>query len=327
MLDLIQKARGYKLNAGALDDLRAAGVPGPIVDELQPLQDRKFGSKAQLMVALQGCGDEVARRPYVGRIVASARVLRPLRILRYIGSYWEEFAARSRLVRPPWNYLMLRPFFLALWLRGRWWAFAALAKARGKPPIGQASNANVEGFAHNRKQVLSFLEGHRNRTESLMNVLRAIQGVDFAKARVLCVGPRNEAEVRLLHLYGFDRKNVEAIDLFSYSPLIRLMDMNSLEYGDDSFDIYYSSAVIKYSPDIRRTISESLRVTRSGGLMAFGFMYGDPGSLIPTGSELNGGVRELLGLYGTHVEHVFWHDEFPYAPGDTRAAVIFRIRK
>jgi hypothetical protein len=279
------------------------------------------------MSALQGCGDEVARGPYVARIVASARVLRPQRVVRYVSSNWEEFVARSRFVPAGWNYLMLRPLSLSLWLRVRWWMLAATARIRGRPAIRQAGNANVEGFAHNRKQVLSFLEGHRNRTESLMNALRAIQGVDFAQARILCVGPRNEGEVRLLHLYGFQRSNVEAIDLFSYSPLIRLMDMNSLEYGADAFDIYYSSAVIKYSPDIRRTVSESLRVTRSGGLMVFGFMYGDPGSLIPTGSELNGGVRELLDLYGTHVEHVFWHDEFPYAPGDTRAAVIFRIRK
>lgn len=327
MLELIEKARGYKLNASALDDLRAAGVPGAVVDGLQDLRDKKFGSRAQLMVALQGCGDEVGRGPYVGRIVASARVLRPLRVMRYVSSNWEMFVARSRFVRPAWDYLMLRPLFLSLWLRGRWWWFAAVAKAKGREPISQVPNANVEGFVHNRKQVLSFLEGHRNRTEGLMNVLRTIQGVDIANARVLCVGPRNEAEVLLLHRYGFQRRNVEAIDLFSYSPLIRLMDMNSLEYGDDSFDLYYSSAVIKYSPDIRRTVSESLRVTRSGGLMAFGFMYGEPGSLIPTGSELNGGVRELLALYAGYVEHVFWHDEFPYAPGDTRATVVFRIKK
>jgi SAM-dependent methyltransferase len=327
MLGVVEKARGYKLNAGALADLRDSGVPGPIVDLLQPLQDKKFGSKAQLLVALRDCGDDVARSPYVGRIVASARILRAQRVLRYLASRWEDSVARSRFVPGIWNYLMLRPLFLFLWLRGRWWWFAALAKARGRSAIGQSNNANVEGFAHNRKQVLSFLEGHRNRTESLMNVLRTIQGIDIAQSRVLCVGPRNEAEVRLLHLYGFRPGSIEAIDLFSYSPLIRLMDMNSLQYGDDSFDVYYSSAVIKYSPDIRQTVSESLRVTRSGGLMVFGFMYGDPGSLIPSGSELNGGVRELLALYGAHVEHVFWHDEFPYAPGDTRAGVIFRMRK
>ncbi|MCH8073872.1 MAG: hypothetical protein IIA09_18220 [Proteobacteria bacterium] len=36
--------------------------------------------------------------------------------------------------------------------------------------------------------------------------------------------------------YGFNLKNIQAIDLFSYSPLIDVMDMHEMEYGDSRFD-------------------------------------------------------------------------------------------
>jgi SAM-dependent methyltransferase len=327
MGNLVQRIKGYKLNSGALDDLRESGAPEDVLAMLRSLQDQQFSSRSQFVWALNSLAAGSALSPHQERIVACARVWRPRRIARYVGSYWNTLVARSRFVRPLYDYLMLRPVVLSIRLRLRWWLFSLLARLRGRPPIRHAVNANIEGFVHNRNQVLSFLEGHRNRTESLMNVLRSIQGVDLRSARVLCIGPRNEAEVLLLLAYGCKRNNVQAIDLFSYSPLIRLMDMNTLEYADDSFDIYYSSAVIKYSPDIRRTVAESLRVTRPGGVMVFGFMFGETSDIIPKGSELHGGVRDLLALYGGHVEHVFWHEEFPSAPGDTRAGTIFRIRK
>jgi hypothetical protein len=61
--------------------------------------------------------------------------------------------------------------------------------------------------------------------------------------------------------------------------------------------------------------------------MVFGFMFGETSGIIPEGSELSGGVPDLLVAYGDHVDHVYWHERFPYAPGDIRAAVIFRVKK
>jgi ubiquinone/menaquinone biosynthesis C-methylase UbiE len=105
------------------------------------------------------------------------------------------------------------------------------------------------------------------------------------------------------------------------------MDMNNFVYTNNMFDVYFSSAVIKYSPDIHRTVTEAIRVTRNGGIVAFGFMYGMDSDIIPEGSHLEGGVSDLLTLFKEHVDHVYWHDEYVVAKDDIRAAVIFRLRK
>ena len=68
------------------------------------------------------------------------------------------------------------------------------------------------------------------------------------------VGPRNEAELLLLSSYGFDAAKLTAIDLFSYTPVVRLMDMHELKYSDNSFDAVYSAFVITYSDDIPRAV-------------------------------------------------------------------------
>jgi hypothetical protein len=326
-MSVVDRMKGYKLNAGAFADLQDLGVPASITRALQPLEDRHFSSRRDFLRALQGLPAAEGLSAHQQSIIGSARVLRTRRVARFVQSYWRTFVPPSRFVPSLLRYFLLWPWVMTVRLRCRWYWFALASILSGRPVISQISNSNVEGFVHNRKQLLSFLEGHRNRTESLMNVLRTIRGVDFEKARLLCVGPRNEAEVLLLRLYGFRRGNIEAIDLFSYSPRIKLMDMNDLKYPNDHFDVYYSSAVIKYSPDIHRSIEESIRVTRDGGLMVFGFMFGMPTNLIPTGSELSGGVADLLRLYGAKVDTVFWQEEYRAAPDDIRAGLIFRLRK
>jgi hypothetical protein len=328
MLNMLKRAGHYKLNAGALDDLGRSRVPAEIVRSLTPLQDIDFGSRQEIAAAISQTTPAAQR--YESDIVGAARVLRARRLWRYVASTWALNVASSSLTLPVRSYVALRPLAFTLRFRLRWLRFALQRRVAAGGGIHEQSNTNAAGFEHNRKQVLSFQEGHRNRTERIINVLRSIEGVDFSQAKVLCVGPRNEAEVLLLDLYGLPMRNVVAIDLFTYSPAIRLMDMNALDFPDDRFEIYYSSAVIKYSPDIHRTVAEAIRVTRDGGLMVFGFMFAPasgPDDLIPAGSELSGGLRELLGLFAGHVDHVYWQDEFLYAPSEVRASVIFRLKK
>lgn len=327
MSNVLKRALSLKLNAGAFEDLAQDGVPAEVTQSLQPLRDRSFATRSELSAALLPLlGDEAVRR-HGQAVLSAARVLRPRRLRRYVRSYWETKFAPTRLLPGLGSYLLLRPFVFGMRLRFRWWRFTALSRARHAQAVAQERNENLAGFDHNRKQVLSFLWGHRNRTEGLMNVLRSIQSPNLKGAKLLCVGPRNEAELLLLDAYGFPLRNIESIDLFSYSPRIRLMDMNALSYADNTFDVYYSSAVIRYSPDVHKTVAESIRVTRPGGIMAYGFTYGLIGELIPSGAEMHGGIAELLALYAGHVDHVYWQEEFEQNPGDFRATVIFRLRK
>lgn len=325
MGQVLRYVLAFRLNAHSYEDLARAGVPRHLVDALAPLNERLFMSRLELETALADVLGPDVPKQHASRVVAAARILRLRRLLRRLAAEWEKFAAPSALVFSWRQYILLRPAVLALRMRLRWWRFGL--RGRKSHAVSEAPNANVHGFHHNRKQVLSFLRGHRNRSERLMNVLRTIQYPDLRGAKLLCIGPRNEAEMLLLDAYGFSLSRMEAIDLFSYSPRIKLMDMNQLQYADDTFDIYYSSAVIRYSPDIRKTVAESIRVTQPGGIMAYGFTYGLLGSLVPTGSELSGGIQELLQLYAGHVDHVYWQEEFAASPGDFRATVIFRLKK
>jgi SAM-dependent methyltransferase len=118
---------------------------------------------------------------------------------------------------------------------------------------------------------------YRDRTERLISVLANVRSLDARRARVLCVGPRNEAELLVMAAHGFRLKHITAIDLFSSSPLIVPMDMHRLEFPDTSFDVVYACYVITHSDDPSRACREMLRVTKDGGLIACAFfVQGDP---------------------------------------------------
>lgn len=219
--------------------------------------------------------------------------------------------------------ISVNSFFLFFRLRIRFFFFVVYNKLTTGKQFQFVTNENAYGFDHNFSQLLDFSTSHRNRTERLMNVLKSLDGIDIFNASILSVGPRNEAELLLLKAHGFS--NIQSIDLFTYSPLIKPMDMNFLAYPDNTFDVYYSSAVIKYSPDISKTIEESLRVVKPGGLMCFMFTYGSDSNLIPSGSSLAGGSNDLLKLFHPHVKNVIYKWDWFVSEGDYRCQLIFSV--
>jgi len=319
-MNIIKKLSSYSIDHYSKDNLLDAGVSEAVISKLKAVYGKKFESKGSFELALNeilSTDDKI----YIDKIVKEGKVLSSNRASMYCSSVYNTYFPKSNIRLPFFTHLNLSRVIFPLEFRIRAWYYLLFSKAQ------EIKNDNLEGFDHNRKQLLGFLEGHRNRTERLINVLRTIQGYSVKNAKVLCVGPRNEAEVLLLRKYGFRNKNVHAIDLFSYSPAISVMDMNSLDFPDNYFDVYYSSAVIKYSPDILQTVRESLRVTKSGGLMAFGFTFGMVSDLVPDGSALYGGLKDLFKLYENNIEWVYWQEEFFYSEGDTRATAIFKIKK
>ena len=85
--------------------------------------------------------------------------------------------------------------------------------------------------------------------------------------KVLIIGPRNEAEIFTFAGSGLDTKNIIAVDLFTYSPKIQVMDMHELEFGNGIFDVVYAGWVISYSEKRSLAISEMMRVLKPGGLV------------------------------------------------------------
>jgi hypothetical protein len=148
----------------------------------------------------------------------------------------------------------------------------------------------------------------RRRTEHLIYILHSIPSVN-KEGKLLSIGPRNEGDLILLQAHGF--KNVEGLDLFSYSPRIRVMDMHHMDYPDNTFDIISCGWVVRYSYDIRACVKEMVRVSKDGAHIAIGFsMNPDEGAPPPSiGSLLHGGVDELLGYFQPHVGYVYWRLE------------------
>jgi len=317
---------GYRLNEAVLKEIRNSYAPEEFCLVLERnFMGRYFGSREDYSTALMHGLPNDADEEFIQLVIKKSRRLSLHRICQFISSRIGLYFPVSAVVPSPVAYIATLPAVLFCRIRSRFYFYKLLAYLRKKQFVRSLSNSNAHGYIHNFKQMLDFSTAHRNRTERLMSVLKAMDGLDFKRLKLLSVGPRNEGELLLLKSHGFC--NISSIDLFTYSPLIEPMDMNRLHFESDSFDIYYSSAVIKYSPDIKKTISESIRVTRNGGLMAYMFMYGGHNNLIPEGSVLDGGAKELVDLYSPFIDRIHYWNEFKYAEDDFRAALIFSIRK
>lgn len=233
----------------------------------------------------------------------------------------------SRIIPPLSRVLLRRPVLFLFWLHLRrlrhWLAGVPMRRMSFDERTGEPHIAN-NVIPHNLEQLWSI---NSDRTERLMNVFKSIQGLEPAKLRVLCVGPRNEAELLLLAVHGFDLDKVSAVDLFSYSPLIRVMDMHKLEFPDGVFDVVYMSYVLTYSDKTAKALEEACRVLRDGGLMALSFQHFVDGGVNRFGfNMLGGGLKELFSHLSGRLGHIYWQEEFREGRSVT-CSTVFRVSK
>ncbi len=225
------------------------------------------------------------------------------------------------------SYLLLTPVIFAarFHLRRFYWRLTGYPLKQLVQGGGVDSNFVAE-------QVLPYNLGNiniinRGRTERIIAILRSIRGVKLGSLDTLVVGPRNEAELMLLSSYGFDSAKLTAIDLFSYSPAVQLMDMHQLKFPDNSFDVIYSAFVITYSDDIPKAVGESIRVARDGALIVFVFEHLSAGAGNRFGkNNLPNGPDSLLEIFGAHAGHIYWKEDFE-SEGRYTSSVIFRLSK
>lgn len=225
------------------------------------------------------------------------------------------------------NYLLLTPVIFAarFHLRRFYWRLTGHKLKQLVKGEGVDSNFVAE-------QVLPYNLGNiniinRGRTERIIAILRSIRGLKLHTLNTLVVGPRNEAELMLLSSYGFDADKLTAIDLFSYSPAVRLMDMHELKFPDSSFDAFYSAFVITYSDDIPKAVRETIRVAKDGALIVFVFEHLTTGAGNRFGkNNLSEGPDGLLEIFGANAGHVYWREDFE-SEGRYTSSVIFRLSK
>lgn len=202
----------------------------------------------------------------------------------------------------------------------------------------RAQKFNTSGrWEGDRDSLISFAidynEGHMNRflESHVVRLIRPLTVIDpiyqtAPKARVLSIGPRNENELLHLVAYGFDLKNIEAIDLVSNSPLVRIMDMHDLKYPDASFDVVISGWTLPYSKNPKQALAEKMRVLKPGGLLCVGLTRVPPESKDHENLQAEGAtsylsVEQILADIGPGVAKVEFHHE-PLDPSQKGALLL-----
>lgn len=199
---------------------------------------------------------------------------------------------------------------------------------------------NTERWSGEKDRLVSFAidynEGHMKRflESHVVRLIRPLSVIDpiyetASEARVLSIGPRNENELFHLAAYGFDLRNIEAVDLVSNSPLVTVMDMHDLQYPNDSFDVVISGWTLPYSTDPKKALTEKMRVLKPGGLLCIGLTRVPPGSADHTNLQVEGAtsylsVDQILADIGPGVANVEFRQE-PLDP--TRKGALLLIAR
>lgn len=160
---------------------------------------------------------------------------------------------------------------------------------------------------HNLKSLRSF----NTRNEKLLLASMCVE--DIEQSRTLIIGGRTEEEIFMFRGYGF--RDVTAVDLISYSPLVVEGDMHDLPFEDGSFDFIFCAYTLVYSKEPSRAAREFVRVLSDGGTVAIAVEY-TPwesraeiqqallGYTIMPGEKLET-ADDILKLFEPHVGNVF----------------------
>lgn len=159
------------------------------------------------------------------------------------------------------------------------------------------------------------------RCDLLINILKSIENITERanQIRILCVGPRTEAEIFGLLSLGINVNQISALDLISYSPLVDVGDMHKMPYADNSFDVVILGWVIGYSEDNAKVAREVMRVSRPGAIVAIGceYEFRTPEQIRATGVVLDGEspryytTDDFLKYYDGNIHHVYFRHEVP----------------
>ncbi|MEK7145976.1 MAG: methyltransferase domain-containing protein [Patescibacteria group bacterium] len=234
---------------------------------------------------------------------------------------------KGRYINSPIKYFRQSRFFVWIIFFARAVVLLTLRGFKFKQiQITEGSQHNQNVIAHNLWENMAIFQFGRGRVESLLWPLRLVPDVKL-KGKTLCIGPKNEGELLTYWAHGFKWKNITGVDLFSYSPKIKVMDLHDLKFADNSFDTISCGWVLKYCYDIKKAVKEIVRVAKDGTLITVGFSLDKNGATNNwVASNLDGGIDELLSYFGSHVGPVYWRYE-DLKNGKGKPVVVFRIKK
>lgn len=158
-----------------------------------------------------------------------------------------------------------------------------------------------------------------NRIKYLYGPMSAIERIN-RYSRILLIGSRTENE--FLYLRSFNHKNIKAIDLMSYSPLIEIQDMHNLNFNDNTFDAVIMGWVLCYSNHPKKCALEITRVLKNDGIVAIG-QEGLKSNL----SNKNGvnNLKDIHNLFNTSLNKIYF--EYNAENSNLSETEIFKISK
>ena len=127
----------------------------------------------------------------------------------------------------------------------------------------------------------------RSRRAEIYYQISSIIINNLSRKKILIVGPRNVQELYMAWLYGFEWKEITAIDLYSTHPKIKVMDMHNMTFKDESFDCVVMANTLAYADNTEKVIREVSRVLKPKGVFSFGATF-NPAPGVWKGSKIDG---------------------------------------
>lgn len=106
---------------------------------------------------------------------------------------------------------------------------------------------------------------NKDRVSYLITLVSEIAGSNNSNRTLLSCGPRYESELYGFRGLGFKWRNIHAVDIFSYSPKIKLGDIHALNFEPNSFDLIVCGWTIAYSAEPELALEQLYRVAKVGG--------------------------------------------------------------
>jgi len=148
---------------------------------------------------------------------------------------------------------------------------------------------------------------------------------DFRNQSVLCVGCRNDDEIKYFRKRGAAK--VVGIDLYAAGPGILTMDMHDLKFPDSSVDVLYSRHSFEHSYDTRKAGMEFVRVVKPGGVIVIEVPGKHKG-----GGDYNyfNGIEDVTGAFEPHIGEYLWKEYSRKEDNTDKLDIIrvmFRVQK
>jgi SAM-dependent methyltransferase len=213
------------------------------------------------------------------------------------------------------------------------WRYRDLMQSRGVTTVTSAERAVPETIEYSQFTLGSYVGSDRSNQmiRPLLSIGRVFENV--ADLKVLSIGPRTEMELFALLAAGFALPNIMLIDLFSYSPFIRVGDMHQIDSADNQFDIIVFGDVLAYSKTPEVAVGEIVRVARHKAIITTGHGVTKghvplfckdqkPGMAVdPTMGLRVQSTEDIIGCFRPHVGHIYFRCE----PEDVKEPIMNRV--